>query len=63
MEKTLSERSCVTASSELRIRISALTEASTYRLACGQGYAAEKQIRTARSVGGVEHPLDLAVLA
>jgi adenylate cyclase len=44
-------------------KVRALTDAATYRLARRQGYAVEKEIRTARVVGGVEHPLDLAVLA
>jgi adenylate cyclase len=44
-------------------KVRALTDAATYRLARQQGYSVEKEIRFARLVGGVEHPLDLAVLA
>ena len=44
-------------------KVRALTDAATYTLARQQGFSVEKELRQARSVGGVEHPLDLAVLA
>ena len=44
-------------------KVRALTDAATYVLARQQGYSVEKELRQARSVGGVEHPLDLVVLA
>lgn len=40
----------------------ALTTRATYELAQAQGYRGDKPLRTARSVGGVATPLDLAVL-
>lgn len=43
--------------------VRALTDAATYALARRQGYPAEKEMRQARVVGGVEEPLDLVVLA
>ena len=44
-------------------RVRALADAGTYALAREQGYATHKEVRAARIVGGVEQPLDLAVLA
>jgi adenylate cyclase len=44
-------------------KVRALTDAATYALAQRQGYLAEKEVRQARVVGGVEQPLDLVVLA
>ena len=44
-------------------KVRSLTDADTYALARQQGYDVEKELRRARSVGGVEQPLDLAVLA
>ncbi len=44
-------------------KVRSLTEADTYALARQQGYGVEKELRRACTVGGVEHPLDLAVLA
>jgi adenylate cyclase len=44
-------------------KVRALTDAATYRLARQQGFSGEKQVRLGCVVGGVEHPLDLAVLS
>lgn len=44
-------------------KVRALTDAATYTLARQQGFSVDKELRQARIVGGVEHPLDLAVLA
>lgn len=44
-------------------KVRALTDAATYELARKQGYGVEKALRQSCSVGGVEHPLDLVVLA
>lgn len=44
-------------------KVRALTDAETYALARRQNYAIAKEVRIARHVGGVESPIDLAVLA
>ena len=44
-------------------KVRALTDADTYGLAQRQGYGIEKEIRCARTVAGVEHALDLVVMA
>lgn len=44
-------------------KVRALCDGETYALAKRQGYAPEKELRAQRCVGGVEAPVDLAVLA
>jgi adenylate cyclase len=46
-------------------RVHALTTADAYAVAVAQGYAApaSHETRAARTVGGVDQPLDLVVLA
>ncbi len=44
-------------------QVRALTDAATFRLAQAQGYTVDKPLRPARVVGGVDEPLDLAILA
>ena len=44
-------------------KVRSLTDAATYALARQQGFSLDKKILQERIVGGVEHPLDLVVLA
>ncbi len=44
-------------------KVRALTDRATYERARAQGFEASKEVRAARSVGGVDAPLDLVVLA
>ena len=44
-------------------KVRSLTDAATYALARQQGFSLDKEVLPFRIVGGVEHPLDLVVLA